>query len=861
MAVVRNLLIRAGADFGTAKKSMQQFQKDTNSFKTDISNSMKGIQVAIASAITAIAGMGIGAAVQDAIKFEAAIGQLNRMLGSSADEFRKWADEQAGAFGLGRSQAVQFGATYANLISGFSSSTEETFKRTQDLLKASAVVASSTGRSMEDVMDRIRSGLLGETDAIEDLGINVNIAMIESTDAFKKFANGKHWAQLDFNTQQQIRLFAIMEQAAKKYGTEITDNTASRQAQFIAQLKNTQLALGQAFLPIYNAVLPALTKMAAALANAMNAIAGFMSALFGTKVQQQQTKATQQQASAVSGLGDAYEEAGKQAKNSVAGFDEINQLSESGGGAGGGSGAGTSAAAAAPVEISQSQEATSKFAEMAAKFKEVMQPVIDAFGRFKEALRELGTSLKELWGALDGDKLTGWLLTIGAYGWAAFFDRLTGLAEILTGVATAIRGLVTLDPAMFLKGIEKIGSGLYDTFVVGGIGALIPGSREKLIELKGVIANAWEQIKKDAMPVWNAIGITIQWLWQNVLVPFGQWLGTALVAAWGAVATAAQWLWKSVLVPLGNFLLWMWGNVFTPLSDIALEALKISFLFVADVAKMLWQEVLVPLATAMKESVKPAVEALSTVFAFLWNNVLKPFGAFLSVNLKPAFQGIVDVMKFLWENVAKPLAEYMGGSFKTIFSEVFKTLGELIEDLKTAFKGLMTFITGVFTVDWRKAWEGVRDIFKGIFDGLYDLVKFPLNLIIDAINKVIGGLNSISISVPDWVPEFGGKSFGVHIGTIPRLARGGVVSSPTVAMLGEAGAEAVVPLERGDVFDKFAGAISTAVMTAMQTVGGGRAGQSGDVVLSIDGVAFARINNAFAANENKRIGGSMITST
>ena len=77
------------------------------------------------------------------------------------------------------------------------------------LLKASSVIASATGRTMEDVMDRIRSGLLGNTEAIEDLGVNVNVALLESTDAFKKFAGDKSWNQLDFQTFQSFPFYML----------------------------------------------------------------------------------------------------------------------------------------------------------------------------------------------------------------------------------------------------------------------------------------------------------------------------------------------------------------------------------------------------------------------------------------------------------------------------------------------------------------------------------------------------------------------------------------------------------------------------------------------------------------------------
>lgn len=91
--------------------------------------------------------------------------------------------------------------------------------------------------------------------------------------------------------------------------------------------------------------------------------------------------------------------------------------------------------------------------------------------------------------------------------------------------------------------------------------------------------------------------------------------------------------------------------------------------------------------------------------------------------------------------------------------------------------------------------EGFQQIFRGIFDSLWSIAKAPLNLIIRGINSLIRGANKIHFDVPDWVPGLGGKTFGFNIKEIPLLARGTVVSKPTPAVIGEAGAEMVMPLE------------------------------------------------------------------
>lgn len=129
----------------------------------------------------------------------------------------------------------------------------------------------------------------------------------------------------------------------------------------------------------------------------------------------------------------------------------------------------------------------------------------------------------------------------------------------------------------------------------------------------------------------------------------------------------------------------------------------------------------------------------------------------------------------------------------------------------TSLRGIIQFIKGVFTGDWKSAWEGVKKIFSGIWDSFVSLAKGPLNLIIAIINQFIGGaesainglvgaLNKISVKIPSWVPEYGGKKFGINLKEVDftrvqYLAKGGIVNSATLSVIGEAGKEAVIPLE------------------------------------------------------------------
>ena len=192
---------------------------------------------------------------KSAIETETAMQQVDRIYGEAAESIKDFAENKALDYNMSASEAYKYSQIYGNLIQSITDDQTENAEQTQKLLKASSVIASATGRSMEDVMDRIRSGLLGNTEAIEDLGVNVNVALLETTDAFKQIAGDKSWEQLTFQEQQQIRLLGILEQTSKKYGDEVQKNTASSIQKITAKTKNLTSSLGKKLLPVANKIL------------------------------------------------------------------------------------------------------------------------------------------------------------------------------------------------------------------------------------------------------------------------------------------------------------------------------------------------------------------------------------------------------------------------------------------------------------------------------------------------------------------------------------------------------------------------------------------------------------------------------
>ena len=166
-------------------------------------------------------------------------------------------------------------------------------------------------------------------------------------------------------------------------------------------------------------------------------------------------------------------------------------------------------------------------------------------------------------------------------------------------------------------------------------------------------------------------------------------------------------------------------------------------------------------------------------------------------------RNLADNISAIWNNIT----EFFKNLFSTDWTETFGLIGNLLNGVyanienfinafKEIFKGIITFIKGVFTGDWKMAWEGVKSIFKGVFDLLYSIAVSPLNMIISAINLMISGLNKVieginKIKIPDWdwLGSLAGKGFNIPtIKSIAYLASGGELLRGT-AIVGEAGPE------------------------------------------------------------------------
>ena len=231
-------------------------------------------------------------------------------------------------------------------------------------------------------------------------------------------------------------------------------------------------------------------------------------------------------------------------------------------------------------------------------------------------------------------------------------------------------------------------------------------------------------------------------------------------------------------------------------------------------------ETLLPIVMRIIDIVLPIITSLIEV---LISTILPIIDTIL-----PLLMGLLEALM--------PVIIFVAELLGTVLGAAFEGLVPIIDAVMKIFGGLIDFIVGVFTGDWSRAWEGVKNIFSGIVSGLAAIFKFPINLIITGLNFFIRGLNKIRI--PNWVPGVGGK--GINIPETPMLAKGSDFS-PDTFIAGEEGPELITNAKGSKVFTAAETADTLGKLNALanmkppeQTDQHSGNAQYGDVCLYID---------------------------
>lgn len=646
-------------------------------------------------------------------------------------------------------------------------------------------------------------------------------------------------------------IFPVIQQGIMSFasflGSAFMANT-----QFANSLNLVRSNLYTAFAPIYNAVLPAINALMSALATATAYIASFINNLFGSTYQagfsaaqnlqnsigayEMQSKAAKQAATSLSGAGKAAKKAGKDAEKAIAPFDEINKIADknSDNSSGGSPGSGvvnpiTPMANMGPIEAA-TQEWADKFKKL---MSELLQPVFAAWenegqntinaikyalSSVWELIKSIGRSFEEVWLNGTGEETCTLILQI-----------LQNIFNIIGDIANALANAWNNNNIG-----TKIVQNLWDSFnnllyIIKGIGDVF---RDVFSNIGQSVADHFMGVLNSLSGVIKKVTENLRWIWDNggsycfgqliefggrvfniladivnnSLAPLASFIADSLTPVINALLDVIGWVFDKV----NEFLTWLdedGNGILTGVVDTL-----ISFGVAFEVIKI-GKAVFDGLTTAITLA-KGAVSLLQGAFTFLTSPVgiaTLAIGAVILIGyeLYKHWDELSAKAKEVWDSIKNKFNEFkdwLGNVFATDWSQKFGmfgnilntflgTVGGIFNGVKQIFQGVIDFVAGVFTGNWSRAWQGVVSIFGGIMSGLGAVIKAPLNAVIGIINGAISGINSIHVSIPDWVPGLGGRSFGPHLSRIPYLAKGGIVDQPTLAMVGEAGKEAVMPLE------------------------------------------------------------------
>lgn len=185
-----------------------------------------------------------------------------------------------------------------------------------------------------------------------------------------------------------------------------------------------------------------------------------------------------------------------------------------------------------------------------------------------------------------------------------------------------------------------------------------------------------------------------------------------------------------------------------------------------------------------------AVVAIGVLLYKNWDTIVAKAQE-LGAKLSQTFENIRAWVGNALSNIAATL-QNVGATIMSVLSGWWTNIQNVFNNVRNGFMSVISFITGFFTTAWSTAWNTVTNIFGTIWGGIVGLVKGPINAVIGIINSAIGAINSISVTIPDWVPLVGGQTLGFNIPQIPMLAAGGTIEQPMLAVVGDA-PETIVP--------------------------------------------------------------------
>lgn len=816
-------------------KSLNAVQEQANSVSNNMKSSLKKLGSAIVAAFSVAAIKQFGQqCIESAAQVNAANSQFEQTFGSMKSQAKSAIQSVAKESGILETRLQGVGTSIYAFAKTTGMDSANALNMMQEALQVTADSAAYYDRSLEDTAESLKSFLKGNFENDAALGLSCT----ETTrNAAANKLYGKSFTDLS-ESQKQLTLLQMVKDANQLSGAmgqasreadgweNVTGNLKESWNQLLAVIGKPILQVATNIVQKLSSAITKLTEYAKGAINALSKLFNWGGDDTADSISAAASSAENLSSEAESSSEslENVADSSEKAKNSVAGFDKLNVITKSDSGGSDTSASSTSASSGTSVANTVVKDTNSG---VSGAFKNLYEK-----SGFKGFVDNVQKGINKVdWSAIGKNCESifknsvpiaqNYLTQVQKVGKSAFgavgsfvggvvqvsgkrLQTLTGgVAKWLDKDKNKINGFIATIGDNFSKGYDNLSTFFEKGFDVIGqsVDRVRPQMEDAISNLLsgftdfggavGTIFSEGFSLATESLVKWiDNDGATIGEFFDNIQLQMADVMNFV----------------GGVFSDIGNFLLGWWdgeggSEIFQNVCDMFLNIGTTLMNVYNDWIMPAWNFIVGVFQSAWTDCLKPIFEQLWTVFgkvcdciATIWNNWLSPLVNFISDTLGPVFNTVLR-------------------NIQSIFETVFRVIGDVVGGILKSFGGLIDFITGIFSGNWEKAWNGIKDFFGGIWDGIWGIIKGFVNLIIDGINLLLTGIYTVVAAIVNTIGGIAdaiGSIFGQEWGwsmpnepvLIPHLATGGLVKAPTLAVVGDnAGAnsgnpEVVAPLSK-----------------------------------------------------------------
>ena len=677
--------------------------------------------------------------------------------GKSSEKINSWAKTTSTAFGISELSAKQYSGTMGAMLKSMGIASDKALDMSMNITSLAGDMASFYNLDTDTAFEKIRSGISGETEPLKQLGINMSVANLEAYALSQGISTA--YSKMSQASQAVLRYNYLLSVTSDAQGdfSRTSDSWANQVRILQLNFDSLKSSIGQLLI---NALTPLLKNLNILISYANNA-ASALAKLFGSRDQSNASTAMSgvsssavQAAKDLTSTEKTAKKAAKKINSAFADIDEIHILGNQDS-----SDANTDSTSISPTT------GASGTGNMAA-VDTAMTGTEKKLDRIKEKIAGL---------------------------WNGFSSKFQNELNVIKSAAEKLKAQFK----KMWKDIESLGSPLKNWFKNDYM-KYLQTLCSTFLNVVGGIADTLSMVFSD---LWNIGIFPILQKFTETLLPVLTQVMTNLVEVFNTSFGAVKEIFDTV-----------WAGTMPQ----ALETVAKIFSDVCDIISEKWQTYGQPIFDEIEETIenvkeialnawngliKPCWDEVMEYVDELWDEHLKPLtdnvsefvGEFVQGALEIYNKFIAPLVKWIQEKVY-PVFVFAFKSILNVVKPVINFVVDSFNNIVTCLKGVVKFITGVFTGNWKKAWEGVKDIFSGVWNQLKNIIKLPINIImaglenvangaVKVINKAIGAINSVK-------EHLGGKSSPIKTiseVTLPRLANGGYLAAnnPRLAIVGD----------------------------------------------------------------------------